>query len=89
MIGYGTGGNLLPVDVQLLEDAAMGEAWRRCEAALPYEWAILITYCGDDGPPVWRVSAGEDIRTVDPKVYVEGSPAAALAALAEKLEARR
>ena len=64
---------------QQREDAALGAAWRRCEAALPEGWQIGVMNSLPHS--AWAYVVGEEI------VEGEGpSPTAALTALAEALE---
>ena len=80
--------DLLPVDVQIREDAALGAAWRRCETALPE---------GHIGPEVGPASVQLRRWTARSHGHIPGSltmvfgdtPTDALNALADALEARR
>ena len=87
--------NLLPVDVQIREDAALGAAWRRCQAALPEEWTLTL---GDWSAerhrtePFFEANA-EPLygpRPSDETIFRTAStPTDALSALVDALEARR
>ena len=71
-------------------DAELGAAWRRCEAALPrdgYLTGIWVRFEGD-----WlarAIDTGGSNRREREIEAVGDTPAAALTALAEALEARR
>jgi hypothetical protein len=92
---------LLPVHEQLREDAALGAAWRRCEAALPPEWRteyvvhqrqIRLIGPGDIGRGDVLYSADllrsdGDIEAV--LIGLHNTPAGALEMLADALERRR
>lgn len=69
------------------ERGSFDAAWAEAEAALPEGWALRIMVCSHDGVVgPWKISAGPDLSAyVDPQVYAEGAPAAALRALAAKL----
>jgi hypothetical protein len=80
-----------PEESVTLADAALGAAWRRCEAALPEGWELHI-WCSPTGS-LWRTAAAHPpMGTYQRKIAIGGpdmAPAAALEALATKLESLR
>ena len=78
---------MTPALIQQREDAALGAAWRRCEAALPEGWF------GPYIEPQWRAWAVEpSFGAVSEGLVGNGygpTPTEALTALAEALEAKR
>ena len=80
-------GQLLPVNVQRDEDAALGEAWRRVEAAIPDGWQFrgIARQFGDDDWRAWAVVKHGPAEIID---CGETTALEALTSLAEALEAR-
>jgi hypothetical protein len=76
---------VLPVHEQLREDAALGAAWRRAEAAIPADcWLEEVCRAARGG---WQAIVWN--KADQPTEICFGStPTAALEALAEALEAR-
>lgn len=72
---------LLPVHVQRDEDAALGAAWRRCEAATR-KWGAghSLSLATSDDPPGYIVDAIGTLALYDP------TAAGALEAFAVRLE---
>ena len=71
---------MLPADVQLREDALLGAAFRRCQKAAPEGWRLALTQIRYDE---WEAEGFKPAGSGDGL-----TPAAALTALAEALEAR-
>jgi hypothetical protein len=89
---------LLPVDQQIREDAQLGAAWRRCEAALPVAESVVEGISWEKGKGGSRADVDRYHARAyrwDParpwhRLYADGpTPTAALEALAERLEKLR
>lgn len=80
-----------PVDVQMRDDAALGAAWRRCEEALPRGTVVTLTVSrfAVEGKET-AIATADTYGEFESATDAHGpTPAAALEALAEALEARR